>query len=313
MATPNTDETSCDEYPYASVVEGGSGAILRCTQLIENTAEGTALSGFFSSVCGNQPCTFMITFGNPGGGQTPYCLDGGGANDGFEYSYQGNGNYQLANRDLNATEDGGWGLHEPDPADYFPPHLRREFLLADGSRTIVSSRNLTASYDDAIFYSVRNGTVFQTHVVKELLHFEKRLELQDPALRDSNYSLVPKIPQLSRIHSPGMTMVSWETTWDPDGKDGHRGARSRDVPSRQDGAISDGRTRFVQFTVHRHIMKPLNSPILSHQSIPELLPSPGTKSCSQKAEVFTQSKTSPAHLISTSKTPLNPNSNRADN
>ncbi|KAH7559146.1 hypothetical protein BM1_04083 [Bipolaris maydis] len=45
-----------------------------------------------------------------------------------------------------------------------------------------------------------------------------------------------------RIHSPGMTMVSWETTWDPDGKDGHRGARSRDVPSRQDGAISDGRT-----------------------------------------------------------------------
>lgn len=88
--------------------------------------------------------------------------------------------------DLNATEDGGWGLHEPDPADYFPPHLRREFLLADGSRTIVSSRNLTASYDDAIFYSVRNGTVFQTHVVKELLHFEKRLELQDPALRDSS-------------------------------------------------------------------------------------------------------------------------------
>jgi hypothetical protein len=88
--------------------------------------------------------------------------------------------------DLNATEDGGWGLHEPDPADYFPPHLRREFLLADGSRTIVSSRNLTASYDDAIFYSVRNGTVFQTYAVKELLHLEKRLELQDPALKDSS-------------------------------------------------------------------------------------------------------------------------------
>jgi hypothetical protein len=186
MATPSAEETSCDEYPYASVVEGGSGAILRCTELGENTGEGSALSGFLSSVCGNEPCTFEITFGNPGGGQTPYCLDGGGANDGFEYSYQGNGNYQLANRDLNATEDDGWALHEPDPADYFPPHLRREFLLSDGSRTIVSSRNLTASYDDAIFYSVRNGTVFQTHVVKELLHFEKRLELQDPALKDSS-------------------------------------------------------------------------------------------------------------------------------
>lgn len=70
MATPNADETSCDEYPYASVVEGGSGAILRCTELGENSAEGSALSGFYSSTCGNEPCTFMITFGNPGGGST---------------------------------------------------------------------------------------------------------------------------------------------------------------------------------------------------------------------------------------------------
>lgn len=88
--------------------------------------------------------------------------------------------------DLNATEDGGWGLHEPDPADYFPPHLRREFFLADGSRTIVSSRNLTASYDDVLVYSVRNGIVFQTYIVKELFDSEKRLELQDPALKDSS-------------------------------------------------------------------------------------------------------------------------------
>lgn len=87
--------------------------------------------------------------------------------------------------DSNVTEDGGWGLHEPDPADYFPPHLRREFLLADGSRTVLSSRNLTASYDDAVFYSMRNGTVIQTHAVKELLGLEKSPELQDPALRDS--------------------------------------------------------------------------------------------------------------------------------
>ena len=29
----------------------------------------------------------------------------------------------------------------------------------------------------------------------------------------------------------------------PAGNDEHRGAKSRDVPSRQDGAISDGRTR----------------------------------------------------------------------
>ncbi|KAH7559716.1 hypothetical protein BM1_03350 [Bipolaris maydis] len=38
-----------------------------------------------------------------------------------------------------------------------------------------------------------------------------------------------------------MTVDSRETTWDPNRKNGHRGAWSRDVPSRQDGAISDGR------------------------------------------------------------------------
>ena len=84
-----------------------------------------------------------------------------------------------------ATKDSRWRLHKPDPAQYFPPHLRREFLLSDGSRTILSSRNQTASYNDAIFYSVRDGKVTQTHVVKELLGLEKSPALQDPALRDS--------------------------------------------------------------------------------------------------------------------------------
>lgn len=91
--------------------------------------------------------------------------------------------------DSNITEDGGLVLHEPDPADYFRPHLRREFLLEDGSRTVLSSRDQTASYDDAIFYSVRNGTVYQTKAVKELLGSEKSPELQHPALRDSKRAL----------------------------------------------------------------------------------------------------------------------------
>lgn len=80
-------------------------------------------------------------------------------------------------------------LHEPNPADYFHPHFRREFLLEDGSRTILSSCDQTASYDDAIFYSVLNGTVFQTKVVKELLGSEKRSELQHLALRGSKRAL----------------------------------------------------------------------------------------------------------------------------
>ena len=91
--------------------------------------------------------------------------------------------------DSNVTEDGGLALHEPDPADYFHPHLRREFLLEDGGRTVLLLRDQTASYDDAIFYSVRNGTVFQTKAVKELLGSEKSPELQHLALRDYKRAL----------------------------------------------------------------------------------------------------------------------------
>ena len=87
--------------------------------------------------------------------------------------------------DSNATEVDEWGLHKADPADYFPPHLRREFLLADGSRTVLSTRDLTASYDDAVFYSMSNGTAYQTHAIKELLGLEKSPQLQDPASKDT--------------------------------------------------------------------------------------------------------------------------------
>ena len=70
MATQNSDEDTCDEYPYASIVKGSSGAILQCTNLDENTGEGRDLSSFFSSTCGGEPCTFKVTFGNVGGGST---------------------------------------------------------------------------------------------------------------------------------------------------------------------------------------------------------------------------------------------------
>lgn len=81
------------------------------------------------------------------------------------------------------TNEGGWGLHEPDPAQYFAPHLRREFLLEDGSRTVLSTRDQTTSYHNATFHTVRNGTVIKHRAVKELLGSEKSPELQDPALR----------------------------------------------------------------------------------------------------------------------------------
>jgi hypothetical protein len=74
-------------------------------------------------------------------------------------------------------------LHQPDPVHFFPPHLRREFLLANGERTVLPTRDLNASYDDTVFYYERNGTILQTRAVKELFGLEKTFELQDPALR----------------------------------------------------------------------------------------------------------------------------------
>ncbi|KAI5205236.1 hypothetical protein E4T38_04292 [Aureobasidium subglaciale] len=203
MAKPNADENSCDEYPFASVTEGGTGAILRCTEGVENTAEGNALNGFLNSRCKYRPCSFMITFGNPNSGQTPFCQDGGGANDEFEYTFVG-GQFQLACRggnisylsspelkltrftDINSTQDDKWVLHKSDAADFFPPHLRREFLLEDGSRTVLPTRDLTISYDGVIFHTFRNNTVYELRAVRELHGQEKSPGLQDPSLQIPN-------------------------------------------------------------------------------------------------------------------------------
>jgi hypothetical protein len=38
---------SCDEYPFASVEEGGAGAILRCVEPGENSSEGGQLGNFY--------------------------------------------------------------------------------------------------------------------------------------------------------------------------------------------------------------------------------------------------------------------------
>lgn len=87
------------------------------------------------------------------------------------------------------TEDSGLALHKPDPAKYFHPHLCHKFLLEDGSCTVLSARDQTASYHDTIFYSMQNRTVLQTRAVKELLSLEKSPELQHPALQDSKRAL----------------------------------------------------------------------------------------------------------------------------
>jgi hypothetical protein len=67
-------------------------------------------------------------------------------------------------------------LHVPDPADFHPPHKRREFLLDNGKRVILASRDATKSWDDEIFVT-GNSTA---RVVRELFGTEKSEFLQPP-------------------------------------------------------------------------------------------------------------------------------------
>lgn len=59
------DGDECDEYPYASVSQGGTGAILRCVPGADNGNEGGQLSGFYAKEddtygCSGEKCQFKI-------------------------------------------------------------------------------------------------------------------------------------------------------------------------------------------------------------------------------------------------------------
>ncbi|KAK4502608.1 hypothetical protein PRZ48_006034 [Zasmidium cellare] len=194
---PSNEENSCDEYPYASTVEGGPDSIIRCTEEDENLNEGSALGGFLTSNdgCGGEQCTFTV-MNTKASKDTPYCLDEGGANDGFEYRKK-NGNYIQAKRgklDLCCTDRIPSNLHQdeegnvyherhvPDPAVYFPLDKRREFLLDNGETGLLMSRDLETSYEGhKIVTGHPNGTVSTARVVRELHGMEK-----SPALRPSH-------------------------------------------------------------------------------------------------------------------------------
>lgn len=124
-------------------------------------------------------------------------------NDGFEYTF--NGQYILARGesksrywtcqvDLLKTVDGEpqepkWELHQPDPAHYFPPQRRREFLLENGERATILSTDLDSSFDDEIFVFENNGTYEKAGVVRELHGMEKSPAFR-PTLRDRSAVMI---------------------------------------------------------------------------------------------------------------------------
>jgi hypothetical protein len=53
---------SCDEFPFASTHEGGSGARLRCVDSTENSSEGGQLAAFYRTIKDGQK--FGLTIEN---------------------------------------------------------------------------------------------------------------------------------------------------------------------------------------------------------------------------------------------------------
>ncbi|MCJ1430059.1 hypothetical protein MMC29_007974 [Sticta canariensis] len=68
---------NCDEYPFASTSDADNGGqVNRCVPKGQNSvsaAQGGIINGYYQNSCGGNPCSFIITFGNPGaaGGQNP--------------------------------------------------------------------------------------------------------------------------------------------------------------------------------------------------------------------------------------------------
>lgn len=62
MDPPDQTQVSCDEYPFASMTQGGQGASLRCVNLAENTEEGRRLGLLLTNAggCHHQECTFQF-------------------------------------------------------------------------------------------------------------------------------------------------------------------------------------------------------------------------------------------------------------
>ncbi len=52
--------SSCDEYPFASTLEGGAGATLRCVNPSENNSQGGSLSSFYQTIAAGTAFNIVV-------------------------------------------------------------------------------------------------------------------------------------------------------------------------------------------------------------------------------------------------------------
>jgi hypothetical protein len=114
---------SCDEYPFASTHEGGTGSILRCVDSSENNSQGGSLSNFYGTI--NDGDQFQVVVRNYGGAN--FCDNAAAQNDGSEFHLV-NGAHVDARR--------GAGPAFADAASPRTPTKFREYEDANGGRVL---------------------------------------------------------------------------------------------------------------------------------------------------------------------------------
>jgi hypothetical protein len=79
-----------------------------------------------------------------------------------------------------SDQHGHYKHHEPDPKNFFPVHLRREFVLENGQTTLLGTTNLTSVHDGDIVVYFENDEMKETRIVCELHGKEKSPAFQPP-------------------------------------------------------------------------------------------------------------------------------------
>ncbi|RYP65655.1 hypothetical protein DL771_008207 [Monosporascus sp. 5C6A] len=143
--------SSCDEYPFASTLEGGAGATLRCVDPSENNSQGGSLSSFYQTIAAGTSFNIVVRGYDTSG----YCANNGGANDGSEFTLV-NGNFQNARKLRRHVE-----FADAQPRN---PQMLRHFENENGETVALLNPNFNGTL---VGTSVSDG-LRSINIVKEI-------------------------------------------------------------------------------------------------------------------------------------------------
>ncbi|KAM7206471.1 Deoxyribonuclease NucA/NucB domain containing protein, partial [Naviculisporaceae sp. PSN 640] len=126
---------SCDEFPFASTKEGGTGAFLRCVDGAENSSEGGQLGNFYKKMKTGD--TFKLFIRNYKGAR--FCDSPGAVNDGGQFTLKNsqfvNSKLRMAKRGMTPFETVADDLETPA----FAGEALREYEDSEGNRVLALS------------------------------------------------------------------------------------------------------------------------------------------------------------------------------